>query len=265
VRRRVWWAPTDDKERSDFGGMFWTATVTKKTKTGFKVVYDNGAPRLLPRLCAAAHQPAAGGTGVDAGCAADAARRRGRLGGCGGCLPRAAGRLWPGARAAAGRAPGSRAHAAPAPALAAKAQAQSKHASFPFFFPTPERDLLLGKRMGTRARVSVHVFINYRFSCSFVYLNRPPCTTQAGEFCEVSNASKTDPAEWLGVVARAEKAGKYLVRRRHTPTTRGAGPSTEASACVVAGGLRACSAGAPLTRAAPPHRRVQGLGGGCAV
>ena len=131
-------------------------------------------------------------------------------------------------------------------------------------FSPPERDLLLGKRMGTR--IFVHVFIILTESvCSFIYLNRPPCTAQAGEFCEVSNASKTDPAEWLGVVARAEKAGKYLVRRRHTPTTRGAGPSTEASACVVAGGLRACSAGAPLTRAAPPHRRVQGLGGGCAV
>ena len=42
-RRRVWWAPTDDKARSDFGGMFWTATVMKKTASGFKVVYDNGA------------------------------------------------------------------------------------------------------------------------------------------------------------------------------------------------------------------------------
>lgn len=44
-RRRVWWAPTTDKERSDFGGMFWTATVMKKTKTSYKVVYDNGARR----------------------------------------------------------------------------------------------------------------------------------------------------------------------------------------------------------------------------
>ena len=42
-RRRVWWAPTDDKARSDFGGMYWTATVMKKTASGYKVVYDNGA------------------------------------------------------------------------------------------------------------------------------------------------------------------------------------------------------------------------------
>ena len=42
-RRRVWWAPTDDKARSDFGGMFWTATVMKKTASGYKVIYDNGA------------------------------------------------------------------------------------------------------------------------------------------------------------------------------------------------------------------------------
>ncbi|KAK9833382.1 hypothetical protein WJX81_000396 [Elliptochloris bilobata] len=41
-RRRVWWAPTEDKARSDFAGMFWTATVVKKTNSSYKVVYDNG-------------------------------------------------------------------------------------------------------------------------------------------------------------------------------------------------------------------------------
>lgn len=46
-RRRVWWAPTTDKERSDFGGMFWTATVVKKTKSSYKVVYDNGLCAFL--------------------------------------------------------------------------------------------------------------------------------------------------------------------------------------------------------------------------
>ena len=53
-RRRVWWAPTDDKARSDFGGMFWTATVMKKTASGYKVIYDNGARvrSLRPACCA---------------------------------------------------------------------------------------------------------------------------------------------------------------------------------------------------------------------
>lgn len=53
-RRRVWWAPTDDKARSDFGGMFWTATVMKKTASGYKVIYDNGACMrgFRPACCA---------------------------------------------------------------------------------------------------------------------------------------------------------------------------------------------------------------------
>jgi hypothetical protein len=85
---------------------------------------------------------------------------------------------------------------------------------------------------------------------------------QAGEFCEVSNASKTDPAEWLGVVARPAQAGKYLVRRRHTPTTRGWCGAPQRALVSRLGELRACSAGAPLARAALRHRRVQGLGRG---
>ena len=36
---------------------------------------------------------------------------------------------------------------------------------------------------------------------------------QAGEFCEVSNASKSDPAEWLAMVERPIQGSSYLVRR----------------------------------------------------
>lgn len=35
---------------------------------------------------------------------------------------------------------------------------------------------------------------------------------QAGEFCEVSNASKSDPAEWLAMVERPMQGSSYLVR-----------------------------------------------------
>ena len=35
---------------------------------------------------------------------------------------------------------------------------------------------------------------------------------QADEFCEVSNASRTDPAEWLAMIRRPMQGSSYLVR-----------------------------------------------------
>ena len=40
---------------------------------------------------------------------------------------------------------------------------------------------------------------------------------QAGEFCEVSNASKSDPAEWLAMVKRPMQGSKYMVRALFSP------------------------------------------------
>ena len=36
-------------------------------------------------------------------------------------------------------------------------------------------------------------------------------TLQPGEFCEVSNASKTDPCAWFGRVVKVSKNGSYVV------------------------------------------------------
>lgn len=42
--------------------------------------------------------------------------------------------------------------------------------------------------------------------------HKPLCATvQPGEFCEVSNASKTDPCAWFGRVVKVAKNGSYVV------------------------------------------------------
>lgn len=39
---RVWWPPTRDKRKTDYGGAYWPAKVTGRTDKGFRVEYDNG-------------------------------------------------------------------------------------------------------------------------------------------------------------------------------------------------------------------------------
>mmetsp|Transcript_25093 Transcript_25093/g.54568 ORF Transcript_25093/g.54568 Transcript_25093/m.54568 type:complete len:820 (+) Transcript_25093:133-2592(+) len=39
---RVWWSPSRDRKRSDFGGAYWPAVVLSKSTNKWKVRYDNG-------------------------------------------------------------------------------------------------------------------------------------------------------------------------------------------------------------------------------
>ncbi|GMH33967.1 hypothetical protein BSKO_01801 [Bryopsis sp. KO-2023] len=44
---RVWWPPTKDKRKTDFGGAYWPAKVTEQSEGGFHVEYDNGDTEVV--------------------------------------------------------------------------------------------------------------------------------------------------------------------------------------------------------------------------
>lgn len=38
----MWWPPTRDKRKTDYGGAYWPAKVTERLANGLRVEYDNG-------------------------------------------------------------------------------------------------------------------------------------------------------------------------------------------------------------------------------